>query len=217
MYSKWHFWLRWVLANAIGELIGLGATMAVFALLGAQLWDTTRAGPVLAVFALDAGAAAFEAISVGLFQWWALHPWFFSITRRSWWLATLGGTLAAFIIGVLPPTLMSLASQPMTEPPQGNALLLAAWMGLLTGATIAFAQWLVLRGKVKNAGLWIPANMLAWTVGNPLIYWTNDIAQRGQPVWQSMLLTGGGLLLTGVVVGAVGGTLLVSLLETGKS
>ena len=221
MQTKWSLWLRWVLANALGELVGLCVPMAAFALLATQLWDITRAGPVLAVFALDVAASAFEATTVGLLQWWAMHPWLSSITRRSWWLATLGGSLVAFGVSILPPMLMSMRSQgvqaPMTEPSQGNVLLLAAGMGLVTGAVIAFAQWFVLRGKVMKAGLWIPANMLAWAFGTPVIFWTNDIARQGQPIWLSVLLTSGGLLLTGAVVGAVQGAFLVSLLKTGKS
>lgn len=220
MHNRWVLWLRWVLANALGELIGLGITMAAFALLAWQLWDTTRAGPALAVFVLDAGAACFEATIVGQLQWWAMHPWISSITRRTWWLATLGGAMAAFLVGILPPMLNNIGPQsgpaPITYSPQGNVLY-AAGIGLFTGAMIAFAQWLVLRGKVKSAGLWIPANMLAWAVGTPLILWTNEIAQQGQPVWQAIFITGAGLLLTGIVVGAVQGALLVWLLKAGEN
>ena len=70
-----------------------------------------------------------------------------------------------------------------------------------------------MRGQVKRAGLWIPANMLAWLVGMPIIFWGIDAAQKGQPLLQAALLLAGVLFLTGAVVGAVHGAFLVRLAE----
>jgi hypothetical protein len=64
----------------------------------------------------------------------------------------------------------------------------------LAGAVLSFAQWLVLRGKVKRAGLWIPANMLAWAFGMPVIFLGMDLAFKMNEVWQSVLVVGGALL-----------------------
>ena len=49
-------------------------------------------------------------------------------------------------------------------------------------------QWLVMRGKVRQAGIWIPANMLAWTFGMPVIFWGIDMAFKMSAIWQSVLL-----------------------------
>jgi hypothetical protein len=76
---------------------------------------------------------------------------------------------------------------------------------------LSFAQWLVLRKKVKQAGWWIPANMLAWLVGMPIIFWGIDAAQKGQPPLQAVLLLAGVLCLTGAVVGAIHGAFLIKL------
>ena len=90
--------------------------------------------------------------------------------------------MAAYVLGYLPSTLMSLGEQstqtPMAEPPQWIVLLLAAGLGLVGGAVLSFAQWRVLRKAVARAGCWIPANMLAWMVGMPLIFWGIDAAQQ---------------------------------------
>jgi hypothetical protein len=44
---------------------------------------------------------------------------------------------------------------------------------------LSFAQWRVLRKAAGRAGGWIPANMLAWMAGMPLIFWGIDAAQKG--------------------------------------
>ena len=153
-----NLWRRWVAANALGEFLGLGLTIGVFALVFTRLGEARGIGMTLAVFALEVSAGAIEATIVGLAQWWAMHPWFPGISRRAWWLSTLAGALFAYILGFLPSTLMSLGEQaapeaaPMTEPPQWIVMLLAAAMGLAAGAVLSFAQWLVLRKKARGAG-----------------------------------------------------------------
>jgi peptidoglycan/LPS O-acetylase OafA/YrhL len=84
-------------------------------------------------------------------------------------------------------------------------------MGAVAGAVLSFAQWLALRKKVARAGWWIPANMLAWLAGMPIIFWGIDAAQKSQPLWQATLLLTGILVLTGAVVGALHGVVLVRL------
>jgi hypothetical protein len=213
--DKWTLWLRWMGANAFAELLGLGMTFAVVAWVFSVMGNQAGTIAVLASFLIAAASGAIEATLVGLAQWWAMHPWFPAITRRDWWLATLVGALLAYVLGYLPSTLMSLgesASQSQaTEPPQWLVLLLAAGLGAVAGAVLSFAQWLVLRKRVPRAGWWVPANILAWLVGMPIIFWGIDAAQRGQPLAQTALLLAGCLLVTGAVVGAIHGLFLVRL------
>jgi hypothetical protein len=215
--DKRTLWLRWVGANAFAEMLGLGMTFAVVALLFSAMGDQTGTIAVLASFLIAAASGAIEATLVGLAQWWAMHPWFPAITRRAWWLATLVGALVAYVLGYLPSTLMSLgegASQSQAaEPPQWLVLLLAAGLGAVAGAVLSFAQWLALRKRVPRAGWWVPANMLAWLAGMPIIFWGIDAAQKGQPLAQTVLLLAGCLLLTGAVVGGIHGVVLVRLAE----
>ena len=213
--DKQTLWLRWVAANAVGELLGLGATFAVGTLVMSRLENQPGVAIVLFSFLVAVASGAIEATLVGLAQWWAMHPWFPTITRRAWWRATLVGALVAYILGYLPSTLMSLGGQasqaPATEPPQWIMLLFAAGLGAVAGAVLSFAQWLAMRKKVKRAGWWIPANMLAWLVGMPIIFWGIDAAQKGQSPLQAVLLLTGVLFLVGAVVGAIHGAFLVRL------
>jgi magnesium-transporting ATPase (P-type) len=211
-------WLRWTTANAFGEMFGLGLTLGITGWYFTSQQGSPTVTSILSSFAVAVFSGIVEATIVGLAQWWAMHPWFPSIKRFSWWLATLVGALIAYVLGYLPSTLMDMgasASQTAApvEPPQWIILLLAAGMGLVGGLMLSFAQWLVLRGKAKRAGLWIPANMLAWAFGMPLIFWGIDQAFKMSEVWQSVLLMAGILLITGAVVGAIEGLFLVRMAD----
>jgi hypothetical protein len=211
----WALWRRWVAANALSEMVGLGATLALGALIIPRLEQVGSAAAVLLAFATAVASGAIEATLVGLAQWWAMQPWFPQVRRRAWWLATLAGALLAYVLGYLPSTLMNLGEQgggaPMAEPPQFVVLLLAAGLGLVGGAVLSLAQWLVLRRSVANAGWWIPANMLAWMAGMPLIFWGIDAAQMTGSLLAGVLLLMGVLLMMGALVGAIHGVALVRL------
>ncbi len=223
--GKRTLWLRWVAANALGETFGLGGTFAVGALALSRLGSQPGVMIVLVSFLIAVLSGAIEATIVGLAQWWAMHPWFPAITRRAWWSATLVGALLAYVLGYLPSTIMNLgeqtaqaqpaASAAVAEPAQWIVMLLAAGMGVVAGAMLSFAQWLALRKKVAHAGKWIPANMLAWMAGMPVIFWGIDAAQKGQHVWQAVLLMVGVLCLAGTVVGGIHGLFLVNLAVSG--
>ncbi|NJD59461.1 MAG: hypothetical protein C3F13_09010 [Anaerolineales bacterium] len=213
-------WLRWVLANGLGEMFGLGLTFGVGAAIIASLGSTNNYITILLTFLVAVVSGVIEATLVGLLQWWAMHPWFPKIRQAAWWLATLLGALLAYVLGYLPSTLMSLgeataqASIPAHEPEQWVFLLLAAGLGAVGGAVLSFAQWLVLRKTVQGAGIWVPANMLAWLVGMPIIFWGIDNAMRFTQLSSIILFMAGILLLTGLIVGAIHGAFLVRIVKS---
>lgn len=214
--NKNQLWPRWTLANAVSETTGLGMTFAMTGLFFSSIGEQNTTAGILLSFTVAVFSGAIEATVVGLAQWWAMHPWFPSIERFAWWRGTLIGAWIAYVLGYLPSTLMSMreataSNAPAAEPPQWVVLLLAAGMGAVAGAVLSFAQWLVLRGKVQRAGLWIPANMLAWMFGMPVIFWGIDLAFKMSPWWQSALVLAGTLFLAGGIVGAIHGFFLVRL------
>lgn len=87
-------------------------------------------------------------------------------------------------------------------------------MGAIGGAVLSFAQWLAMRGKIKRAGMWIPANMLAWLFGMPVIFLGIDLAFKMPALWLSSLAMAGMLFVAGAVVGAIHGRFLIELTET---
>lgn len=209
-------WLRWITANALSELIGLGTTFATIGLLSSKIENQQTIG-ILLSFAIAVACGAIEATVVALAQWWAMHPWFPRIQRLDWWRATLIGALLGYVLGYLPSTLMSMGEMatqtPIVEPPQWVTLLLASGLGIVSGAVLSVAQWWVLRGKVRNARVWIPANMLAWAFGLPVIFWGMDLAFQMSTTWQSVSVIGGALLISGALVGMIHGRFLVALSE----
>ena len=209
-------WTRWTLANALGEMIGLGLTFAITGVFFSWLGEQNTVVSILLSFVVAVLSGGVEATFVGLAQWWAMQPWFPAIRKFDWWRGTLIGALVAYVLGYLPSTMMSMgeasgSAAPTTEPAQWIVILLAAGMGAVGGAVLSFAQWLAMRGKVREAGIWIPANMLAWLFGMPVIFWGIDLAFKMSAFWQSVLVMAGTLFVAGAVVGAVHGLFLVRL------
>jgi len=199
-------------------MFGLGLTFLITGLVFSKLDSQQTMTSILLTFIFAVASGAIEATLVGLTQWWAMHPWFPTIERFAWWRGTLIGALIAYVLGYLPSTLMSMgetsaSSAPAAEPAQWIVLLLAAGLGTVGGAVLSFAQWLAMRGKVQRAGTWIPANMLAWTFGMPIIFWGIDLAFKLSAVWQAMLLMAVVLFAAGAVVGGIHGLFLVRLTD----
>lgn len=212
-------WRRWVAANAVAEAVGLGLTLGLTGLVIGRLESLGGALGVVVAFAAAVLSGVIEATIVGLAQWWAMQPWLPGVTRRAWWLATLAGALLAYVLGYLPSTIMSLvatsdpAAAPMTEPPQAVVLLLAAGLGAVAGAVLSFAQFLALRGHVAHAGRWIPANMLAWAVGMPVVFWAMDLAFKLSSTAAAVAVVALALLAMGAIVGAIHGAFLVGMVD----
>lgn len=214
-------WMWWVGANALAEFVGLGATLALDALIVWQVASRQTVAASVVAIALMTATGAVEGMVVGLWQWSVLRRSFANIKRRAWVWATVVGALVAWFLGSLPSTLMDMGAQQsaatMPEPELATVLLLAVGMGLVLGAVLAYPQWRVLRRAVEGAWLWVPANSLAWAVGMAGIFATIDVAQayataQGSlsTVW-AVLIVALGLLISGALVGAVHGVALVRL------
>ena len=116
-------WPRWTLANALSEMLGLGLTFAITGLFITAVGEGSTIGSILLSFMVAVLSGAVEATVVGLAQWWAMRPRFPMIGRLEWWRGTFIGALAAYVLGYLPSTIMSLgeataSSGPVEEPAQ---------------------------------------------------------------------------------------------------
>lgn len=96
-------WLRWVGANALAELVGLGATFALDILIIAQVQASGSLLASLVAIFLLAATGAIEGSIVGLLQWSVLRRPFPAIARRAWVVATVVGAVIAWFLGSLPP------------------------------------------------------------------------------------------------------------------
>lgn len=216
-------WLRWVLANALGEAVGLGGTALVGTV--AVLYVGKDAGVfaalVLAALAVLAGTLI-EGTVVGSAQWLVLKEPLPRMRWRTWVLATGTGAFVAWTLGMVPSTLLSLGAdsgggRPSAEPSEAAVLGLAFLMGLVLGPVLGLAQWLALRRFVRRAALWMPANALAWACGMVAIFAGIDFALGGgfsSGTVPILILT---LACSGAIVGAVHGLALVWLLRPARS
>lgn len=213
-------WLRWVLANAIGEAVGLGMT----ALVGIAVVFTVGEGAGLlatlglAALAILAGTLI-EGTVVGTAQWSVLKNPLPLMRWRTWAVATAVGAFAAWTLGMIPSTVLSLGEgsgggASPAEPSDAVVFGLAFLMGLVLGPVLGFAQWLVLRQFVRRAALWMPANAVAWAFGMVVIFAGVDLATSGGFEPRTVVMLAATLVCAGAVVGAVHGLVLVRLLRS---
>jgi hypothetical protein len=208
-------WWQWILANALGELVGLGATFAIGFGLFSGLSDIPGVGAALLNAGLMTTTGILEGGVVGTAQWLVLRKAIPGIGWRPWVIATIIGAVIAWFFGSIPMTMMSLSqpttSTPASEPPQALVLLLAAGMGLVAGLILSIIQWRVLHTRVERAWIWLPANALAWAAGMPIIFAAVDLAQQTGSMAGGVMVMAAGITLAGAVVGAIHGPALLYL------
>ena len=209
---KWKLWLQWILANAIGETVGLGTSLLIGAFLLVQ------AEPIIGALAAAAlgvlAATVIEGSVVGTAQWLVLRRPLEQMRWRTWVLATALGACVAWTLAS--PLLFTGPESGAAAPGEMSDLMiytLAAAMGIAEGSILGAAQWLALRRHVPRAGWWIPANALAWMLGMVVVFLgTSFIPAQGitLPVALILLLF---VVAAGAVVGAVHGLVLIWLLH----
>jgi hypothetical protein len=210
------FYRRWIAANSWSEGLGLGATL-LLALLAAPLLEerpgtlTVLAGAAIAVTL----GTLLEGVLVGVAQGMVLRRALPDVRLRRWTAATATGAAAAWLLGMLPSTLIALqqpdpaAAAIPTEPGVWVQLGLALLMGLVLGVVLAFPQMLVLRRFVTRPARWLLANALAWGLGMPLIFAGMDQLPWDGPLHQQVA----GILLICFSVGAMVGAVHVAVLR----
>ena len=133
--SAWRFWGAWMLAFLGFPVAGL-VGIAV-------------GGPVTTALDGVLGGVAAGAV-IGCAQWLVLRQRL-SLSPR-WIAATAAGMGAGLALSI---TVLGTATEGMALPLRG----------LVTGAAIGSAQWLVLRASTDRAAVWVPVVALGWTLG----------------------------------------------------
>ena len=131
----WRFWGAWTLAFLSFPVAGVVGI--------------TVAGPVTTALAGFLAGVASGAV-LGLAQWLVLCQ---RLALSPWWIAaTAAGMGAGLALGT---TLLGTQTDGVTLPLRG----------LVTGAGIGIAQFLLLRARTDRAAIWAPAVALGWAVG----------------------------------------------------
>jgi len=204
----------WIIANALAELIGLGASSLLWLLFFFGM--ESNLGILLSATVVVVGSTLLEGSAVGIGQWLVLRQRLPALPLRSWWIATGLGALVAWTFGMIPSTMMTFGAEitPAAPPPELSDALtytLAALMGLALGPVLGLPQWWVLRRHVSHAWQWIPANAAAWALGMPTIFMVIGLIPTGTVTVWTVVIVLCGLALAGAVVGAVHGIVLLRL------
>lgn len=222
----WRIWRRWVVANAWSELIGLAGSAGIVLLLFGTAEPARPAEILLAAAATIILATLLEGVVVGFAQWRVLSDALRPLpggppTARQWIGATALGACVAWVLGMLPSTIMSFqqptAQAGFPEPGLGLMVGLAAIMGLVLGPVLAFFQWLVLRRYLQGAAWWMPANAMAWAFGMMAIFLGAGALSADASLWTIAGVLASACLLAGAVVGAIHGLALLWLLSKNRA
>lgn len=149
----WRFGFLWILATAVGALVGpafaFPVNLALVALLGVTApvpGTPTQQALILTLDGLGA-SMLFVGLGMGLGQWLLLRKY---LKHTAGWILATG--LAMLLEGLfrwsLPPDTPPGLIGPLTVPT--SAILLAV------------CQWFVLRGRVLHAGWWVVICIAGW-------------------------------------------------------
>lgn len=205
--SGWALWRGWVLATTLGELIGfLAPALAGVVVTRALMGMEGLAAPLL-TFVVLVAAGSLEGAALGYAQWRVLRHAVPAIGWRAWTGATALAAVVAWIMGMLPNTLMDATGL-------GMGVLIVSWIVVapVLLLTIGVGQWLVLRRHVARAALWIPANALAWTLGVGATFLGASLVTETMPLLLAVAIGLAGGVAMGLVVGCITGGALAYLL-----
>lgn len=215
------FYRRWIVANGWAEAVGLGTTFVIGRLLAPWLEQAAGwADVLLSAFVAVLLGTLLEGVLVGVAQEAVLRQRLVSLRKGAWVSATAVGAGLAWILGMIPSTIMALGSQdPVAsspaEPPALVQFTLACALGLMAGPILGSAQSTVLRRHTPGSARWLWANAAAWAIGMPMIFLGMDYVPwtgSRSAVFPAIYAVTGAV---GLIVGAIHGRVLVQLVRPG--
>lgn len=216
------FYPRWVAANGVAELFGLGGTLALGGALVRAAPSVDQSAALILVTALLAVIAGtlLEGVLLGACQTWALRAALPRLEAVAWIRATALGAGLAWTVGMVPSTVIGLLTlgtpaapaAPPAEPSAGIEFLLAAGLGAILGPFLGMPQGSVLRRHGGQRGRWVVANVAAWAVGMPIVFATMSTLPPDPSAPRLIATIATGTLATGLVVGAIHGRVLQGML-----
>jgi hypothetical protein len=173
-------WRRWTVAATLGELVGF----LVPAVVAASVRDLDQITIVVALVA----AGFVEGSALGFAQSAVMREVVPGVRRRDWTVATGSAAALAWLLGMLPSSLVDRVPGAVLW----TVIVLAAPVLL---ASIGGAQWLVLRRRRPRSGWWVGATAAAWAAG--LLVFVGISSPLWRPGQDAALVA-----LIGVVAGA---------------
>lgn len=206
----------WAMGNGIAESLGLGTTFVLGLAVAPHLGDQTLRGALLTAAIAVLLGILLEGVTVGLAQGLVLRRRTRLVSVPSWVVATSIGAGVAWLLGMIPSTVIALTqgpsrAEPAAQPGQVVQWALAVVLGLVTGPVLGVAQWTVLRRHFRKAGQWLWANGAAWAVGMPAIFVGMDLVPWEAQSAHRILAIYTVCLVVGLIVGAIHGGFLLRI------
>jgi hypothetical protein len=160
---------RWFYTVTLGEFIGF----IIPSIVGVTTVYFHKEGIPQAIYMVIAGMG--EGCVLGYAQSRIIKKVIPQINPKQWILATTLAAGVAWLIGMLPSTLYPFIKNISLVLLIPSGITLACILLL----SIGYAQYIVLRPFVKNAGIWIWGNILAWVAGLGVLTFFMSIAPDG--------------------------------------
>lgn len=211
-----YIWFSWILANSLGELIGLGAVFLIGTGIapGLEMYLNKIADIVLAGILVIVGTLV-EGSVLGTLQWIVIQHLNKSVKWLAWVNATLIGIFIAWALGSIPSTMLEFGTEGIKTTFDFKNMfidyLTIGGMGLVSGAVIGLPQWLLLRLYFHNAEWWVPASSIAWMMGMIILFVGINVTSRIGMVLKATSFLVLILILTGAIVGSIHGIALLRL------
>ena len=210
-------WALWVGAVLAAGAVALGIAFGAGRLAAAAVGAPTTLAARGAELSLGVAAGALQGAIFGFAQAAVLRRALPRVGRRAWIGATAAAGALGWLIGAIPVSVLAAADRagPPVTPPLVVMLGAGAALGLVLGALLGGAQWLVLRRAARRQPLgaagWIVANALGWAAGLALIVLGAAALQRDAKIETVALVMAGCGALAVLVLGAVTGWALVRI------
>jgi len=202
-------YLRWVLACAAAETIGMTAA-ATAARIGQDLVDHHGDGARWLALVVVVAGGLVEGIALGTLQGGVLASRWPGLRWLAYGLVTVAIAGVGWA-GASAPGVLAGDDDAAAGPPLGLIVLGALGIGVVMGPVLGAAQALVLRGLVAHPWRWVVANTAAWPPAMAVIFVGASTAGADWPtpvVSAYGAITG---LLAGSVLGLVSGAWLEAL------
>jgi hypothetical protein len=201
-------WRCWALATALGELAGFAAPTLAWAVVARAVAGMGAPAAALLTLAVLVAAGSIEGAVLGYAQWRALRLALPAVGWHAWTGATALAAALAWALGMLPNALVDAAGV-------GVGGMIAAWVIVAPAIllSIGVAQWLVLRRHLPRAALWVPANIVGWSLGLLPTFIGPALVSETTPLWAMAAIAVASGLAMGCIVGGVTGWALLRLLR----
>jgi len=195
------FVVRWIAANGMAELAGIGLAAASIVGLFSLFGEPETLGERLTVYGTTIVVGVIEGALLGLAQGSLLRRRLPELSVGRYVGLTVAVAAGAWALGMAPSTFLTFEAggEPAPEPSWVVILAVAAAGGAFGGLLFGLAQRLELRRHGVRTGRWIAASALGWALALPLDFVGASLPSEATPGWLIVLSGLGFGLLAGAV------------------